>query len=65
MSKSAAGLSAIWILFFVVLKGMQSLAKSHQSCLNPIFGNYAIYVYRFCRMIPQSRVTQVKQFFMQ
>lgn len=65
ISKSAAGLSAIRVLFFVVLKGMQSLAKSHQSCLNLIPGNYMLCVYRFCRIIPQHRVTQVKQFFMQ
>ncbi|EMK3512060.1 hypothetical protein V8094_004594 [Vibrio parahaemolyticus] len=65
MGKSAAGLSAIWVLFFVVLKGMKSLAKSHQSCLNPIPGNYTFCIYRFCRTIPQRRVTQVKQFLMQ
>ncbi|WP_229637949.1 hypothetical protein, partial [Vibrio parahaemolyticus] len=64
ISKSAAGLSAIWVLFFVVLKGMQSLAKSRQSCLNQIPDNYMLCVYRFCRIIPQRRVTQVKQFFM-
>ena len=65
ISKSAAGFSAIWVLFFAVLKGTQSLAKSYQSCLNPIPGNYAFCVYRFCRLTPQHRVTQVKQFFMQ
>ncbi len=65
ISKSAAGFSAIWVLFFVVLKGMQSLAKSYQSCLNQISGNYALRLDRFCRIIPQHRVTQVKQFFMQ
>ncbi len=65
MSKSAAGFSAIWVLSFAVLKGMQSLAKSYQSCLNQISGNYAICIYRFCWLIPQSCVTEVKQFPMQ
>ncbi len=65
ISKSAAELSAIRVLSFAVLKGMQSPAKSYQSCLNPIPGNYTFCIYRFCRIIPQRRVTQVKQFFMQ
>ncbi len=65
ISKSAAGFSAIWVLFFAVLKGMQSLAKSYQSCLNQIPGNYTLCVYRFCWLIPQSCVTWVKQFLMQ
>ncbi len=65
ISKPAAGLSVIRVLFFAVLKGMQSLAKSYQSCLNQISGNYALCVYRFCQLISQHRVTQVKQFFMQ
>ncbi|MCG9574583.1 hypothetical protein L1D58_25290 [Vibrio diabolicus] len=64
ISKSAAGLSAIRVLFGAVLKGMPSFAENHQSCLNQIPGNYAICVDRFCRIIPQRRVTQVKQFFM-
>ncbi len=57
IGKSGAGFSAIWVLSFAVLKGMQSLAKSYQSCLNPIPGNYTFCIYRFCRIIPQSRVT--------
>ncbi len=65
ISKSAAGFSAIRVLSFAVLKGMPSLAENHQSCLNPIPGNYTFCVYRFCRLIPQHRVTWVKQFFMQ
>ncbi len=65
ISTSAAGLSAIWILFFAVLEGMPSLAKSYQSCLNQIPRNYMLCIYRFCRLIPQSCVTQVKQFLMQ
>ncbi|HIF6199738.1 TPA: hypothetical protein ACX3IX_004728, partial [Vibrio parahaemolyticus] len=65
ISKSAEGLSAIRVLFFAVLKGMQSLAKSYQSYLNPIPRNYTFCIYRFCRIIPQYRVTQVKQFLMQ
>ena len=65
ISKSAAGLSAIWALSFAVLKGTLSLAESHQSCLNQIPGNYTLCIYRFCRIIPQHRVTQVKQFLMQ
>ncbi len=65
ISESAAGFSAIWVLFFAVLKGMSSLAESHQSRLNQIPGNYTFCVYRFCRLIPQRRVTQVKQFLMQ
>ncbi|EJX1247043.1 hypothetical protein KI745_22745 [Vibrio sp. D421a] len=56
VSKSAAGFSAIWVLFFAVLKGTQSLAKTHQSCLNQTPWNYALCVYRFCRFISQSRV---------
>ncbi len=65
ISESAAGLSAIWVLSFAVLKGMLSLAEKHQSCLNQIPGNYTFCIYHFCRTIPQRRVTQVKQFFMQ
>ena len=65
ISTPAAGLSAIWVLFFAVLKGMPTLAESHQSCLNQIPGNYVLCVYRFCRLIPQRRVTWVKQFLMQ
>ncbi|HIF6199599.1 TPA: hypothetical protein ACX3IX_004571 [Vibrio parahaemolyticus] len=57
ISKSAAGLSAIRVLSFAVLKGTQSIAKIHQSCLNQIPGNYVLCVYRFCRFIPQRRVT--------
>ncbi len=57
ISKSAAGLSAIRVLSFAVLKGTQSIAKSYQSCLNQIPGNYVLCVYRFCRFIPQGRVT--------
>ena len=57
ISKSAAGFSAIRVLFFAVLTVMPSFAENHQSCLNQIPGNYALCVYRFCRLIPQSRVT--------
>ncbi|TOF96710.1 hypothetical protein CGJ10_23605 [Vibrio parahaemolyticus] len=57
IGKSAAGLSAIRVFSFAVLKGMQSLAKSYQGCLNQIPRNDAICVYRFCRLIPQRRVT--------
>ncbi len=64
ISKSAAGLPAIRVLSFAVLKGMPSFAENHQSCLTQISGNYAVCVYRFCRIILQCRVTQVKQFFM-
>ena len=65
IGKTAAGFSAIWVLSFAVLKGTLSLAESYQSCLNQIPGNYTFCIYRFCRTIPQRRVTQVKQFFMQ
>ncbi|MFW1459607.1 hypothetical protein ACEV9S_08940 [Vibrio parahaemolyticus] len=65
ISISVAGFSAIWVLFFAVLKGMPSFAKNHQSCLNQIPENYTFCIYRFCRTISQRRVTQVKQFFMQ
>ncbi|SUP19747.1 hypothetical protein [Vibrio alginolyticus] len=65
ISKSERGFQQFEFCFFVVLKGMPSLAESHQSCLNQIPENYMFCVYRFCRIIPQHRVTQVKQFLMQ
>ncbi len=57
ISKSAVGFSAIRVLSFAVLKGKPSFAENHQSCLNQIPRNYTSSVYRFCRIIPQRRVT--------